>query len=323
MKSSTEERLVKAWRNSLLAGMATIAKSPTQLDEAIKELNKSLKELGIELTDEERKEARDIAIQERDKLEEFLASLAKVLEKERIKEFKMEKDLFFEERVKDLRKKMELREKGEIKAKQIEPIDAERKIEKFIDRVLSVFEKSVEVEKDAGYMIEENFVPDPLLTVEEWGKAMKRLEKMDFVIVGSGYEPVSWMKVRFYKDKKLSLKEKVETLRKKLRLSNRSKEEAEHQKREEKIKMFIDSVVEKFEKDFEKDSTIGNSVSKIIKEFSITSFTEAELKEIKEEFEKLGFNWERFTSKEGENYIKVYLGEYEHPTTKGGGFDPI
>lgn len=83
--SSAKERLEKARGNSFLVGLAAGASTPKQLDKAVE----NLRELGIKLTEEERKEAREIALKKRDDKKTFKAILSEVLKKEKIKESKM------------------------------------------------------------------------------------------------------------------------------------------------------------------------------------------------------------------------------------------
>lgn len=83
--SSAKERLEKAKENSFLVGLAAGARTPKQLDKAVE----NLREQGVELTEEERKEAREIAKKKRDDKKTFKAILSKVLEKARKTESKM------------------------------------------------------------------------------------------------------------------------------------------------------------------------------------------------------------------------------------------
>ena len=85
--SSAKERLEKARGNSFLVGLAAGARTPKQLDKAVE----NLREQSIELTEEERKQAREIAKKKRDDKKTFKAILSEVLEKERFKESKMTK----------------------------------------------------------------------------------------------------------------------------------------------------------------------------------------------------------------------------------------
>lgn len=93
--NSTKERLAKAERNPLLVGIATAAKSPTQLDKIVGDL----REQGIEFTEEERKQAREIAKKKKYNLENFKAIFSKLKKvrkrfkmtlKERLEKFKRE-----------------------------------------------------------------------------------------------------------------------------------------------------------------------------------------------------------------------------------------
>ncbi len=84
--NSTKERLAKAKENPFLVGLAAGAKSPNDLSERV---IKDLKERGIELTEEEGKIAREVAKTKRDRKKIFKAIFSEVLERERLKEFKM------------------------------------------------------------------------------------------------------------------------------------------------------------------------------------------------------------------------------------------